>query len=222
MWFLLNSGLFYLVYIVVHVHMQIFSICDFSHDSFTYTFFPLTKFIHFTRDSLIWQFYTLSFIFSSNCSHVGRDVLSGFLNYVLTVSGVYFIPVYNMIKSTFTYNHTRLTESLVKNAWSHGRCMWFLSHKGYHACFSRSLIFSMSKSSAQAADGMKQLAQVSEHEYLFTNNPLITSAGGRDQKKADSRRNNPLGGQRHILFEDRTWRKTLAYAIILLSYAIYG
>lgn len=29
-----------------------------------------------------------------------------------------------------------------------------------------------------AADGMRQLAVVSEHEYLFTNNPLITSAGG--------------------------------------------
>lgn len=82
--------------------------------------------------------------------------------------------------------------------------MRFFFHKGYHARSSRSLIFSMSKSSTQAADGMKQLAQVSEHEYLFTNNPLITSAGGRDQKKADSRRNNPLGGQRHILFEDRT------------------
>ncbi len=41
------------------------------------------------------------------------------------------------------------------------------------------------KSSAQthtpAADGMRQLAVVSEHEYLFTNNPLITSAGRWDK-----------------------------------------
>lgn len=33
-----------------------------------------------------------------------------------------------------------------------------------------------------AADGMRQLAVVSEHEYLFTNNPLITSAGGGMKK----------------------------------------
>lgn len=32
-----------------------------------------------------------------------------------------------------------------------------------------------------AADGMKQLAAVSEREYLFTNNPLITSDGQWDQ-----------------------------------------
>lgn len=32
-----------------------------------------------------------------------------------------------------------------------------------------------------AADGMKQLARVSEREYLFTNNPLITSDGQWDQ-----------------------------------------
>lgn len=59
----------------------------------------------------------------------------------------------------------------------------FSPYNRYRARSSWSLIFSMSKSSAQAADGMKQLAQVSEHEYLFTNNPLITSAGGKDQKK---------------------------------------
>lgn len=35
-----------------------------------------------------------------------------------------------------------------------------------------------------AADGMKQLARVSEREYLFTNNPLITSDGQRDQTSA--------------------------------------
>lgn len=39
----------------------------------------------------------------------------------------------------------------------------------------------MSKARAPAADGMKQLAGVSEREYLFTNNPLITSDGQWDQ-----------------------------------------
>lgn len=34
---------------------------------------------------------------------------------------------------------------------------------------------------AAAADGMKQLAGASEREYLFTNNPLITSDGQWDQ-----------------------------------------
>lgn len=34
---------------------------------------------------------------------------------------------------------------------------------------------------APAADGTKQLAGASEREYLFTNNPLITSDGQRDQ-----------------------------------------
>lgn len=37
------------------------------------------------------------------------------------------------------------------------------------------------KARAPAADGMKQLARVSEREYLFTNNPLITSDGQWDQ-----------------------------------------
>lgn len=37
------------------------------------------------------------------------------------------------------------------------------------------------KARAPAADGMKQLAGVSEREYLFTNNPLITSDGQWDQ-----------------------------------------
>lgn len=32
-----------------------------------------------------------------------------------------------------------------------------------------------------AADGTKQLAGACEREYLFTNNPLITSDGQRDQ-----------------------------------------
>lgn len=34
---------------------------------------------------------------------------------------------------------------------------------------------------APAADGTKQLAGVYEREYLFTNNPLITSDGQWDQ-----------------------------------------
>lgn len=34
---------------------------------------------------------------------------------------------------------------------------------------------------ALAADGTKQLAGVCKREYLFTNNPLITSDGQRDQ-----------------------------------------